>query len=108
MSRYTIGEDKIYKNIYVDKNDKFTHEVEIPSGQYFHYAKFRNYIHAYKYRINDIPFPLGYIHNHRNALVDHPYHGHRIIRFIYITQWLVLQVLFLIYLSNFKLFKIIR
>lgn len=108
MSRYTIGEDKIYKNIYVDKNDKFTHEVEIPSGQYFDYAKFRNYIHAYQYRINDIPFPLGYIHNHRNALVDHPYHGHKIIRFIYITQWLILQVLFLIYLSNFKLFKIIR
>ena len=108
MNKYTIGDDKVYKNIYVDKNEKFIHEVEIPGGQYFDYAKFRNYIHAYKYRINDIPFPLGYIHNHRNALIDHPYHGHRIIRFIYIAQWLFFQFLFLLYLSNFRLSKIIK
>ena len=33
------------------------------------------YIQPYKYRINDIPFPLGYLHNQKKALVDHPWHG---------------------------------
>lgn len=108
MSIYFIGKDKVYKNIYVENNEKFIHEVEIPSGQYFEYAKHRNYIHAYKYRLNDIPFPLGYIHNHRNALIDHPYHGHRIIRLIYILQWFLLQFFLFLYLVKFRFFKIVK
>ena len=102
MTSYIVGEDKNYKNIY-DKYHKYLKQnIAIPDGQYFTYAKHRNYIHAYKYRLNDIPFPLGYVHNQRNALVDHPYHGHRIIRFAYILQWLVLQLVLFLYLSNSK------
>ena len=108
MTSYIIGDDKNYKNVY-DKYHKYLKQnVVIPDGQYFEYAKHRNYIHAYKYRINDIPFPLGYIHNQRNALVDHPYHGHRIIRFAYILQWLVLQLVLFLYLSNSKFLRIIK
>ena len=100
-----MGNDKNYKNIY-DKYHKYLKQnIAIPDGQYFTYAKHRNYIHAYKYRLNDIPFPLGYVHNQRNALVDHPYHGHRIIRLAYILQWLVLQLVLFLYLSNSKFLK---
>lgn len=108
MNSYIIGEDKNYKNIYDKYHKNLTQNVEIPDGQYFEYAKHRNYIHAYEYRINDIPFPLGYIHNQRNALIDHPYHGHRIVRLAYILQWLVIQLVLFFYLSNSKFFKIIK
>ncbi len=108
MNSYIIGEDDVYKNIYNFQNKKLIQRIEIPDGQYFDYAKHRNYIHAYKYRINDIPFPLGYLHNQRNALIDHPYHGHRIIRFLYVFQWIILQFILIFYLKNFKLLKIFK
>ncbi len=108
MNKTIIGKDKIFKNVYDKYHQNLTQNAEIPDGQYFIYAKHRNYIHAYKYRINDIPFPLGYIHNQRNALIDHPYHGHRIIRFIYLLQWLLIQFIIIIYLKKFNVFKIIK
>ena len=103
---YFIGNDKVYKNVYLGKDQSLIQHVEIPDGQYFVYAQHRNYIHAYKYRINDIPFPLGYIHNQRNALIDHPYHGHRIVRFLLIIQWLFIQIVITFYLCRSKSFKI--
>ncbi len=108
MNTTYIGKDKIFKNVYDKYHQDLIQIAEIPDGQYFIYAKHRNYIHAYKYRINDIPFPLGYIHNQRNALIDHPYHGHRIIRFIYLLQWLLIQFVIIIYLKKFNVLKIIR
>ena len=108
MTSYTIGKDKNYKNIYDNYHRNLTQNVDIPAGQYFEYAKHRNYIHAYKYRLNDIPFPLGYIHNQRNALIDHPYHGHRIIRFAYLMQWLIIQLVLILYLKKFNVFRIFR
>ena len=108
MNSYVVGDDRVFKNVYIDKDKNFTQKIEIPDGQYFEYAKHRNYIHAYKYRLNDIPFPLGYIHNQKNALIDHPYHGHRIVRFLYVLQWLVLQIIFNIYLKSFNLLRIFK
>ena len=52
------------------------------------------YIQPYKYRINDIPFPLGYLHNQKKALVDHPWHGETWVRFALIIQWLILQLIY--------------
>ena len=108
MSLHRIGKDEVYKNVYDKYHQNLSQEVEIPAGQYFHYGQYRNYIHAYKYRINDIPFPIGYIHNQRNALVDHPYHGHRIIRFSYILQWLFIQLLLVFYLKKFEFRRIFK
>ena len=108
MVSYNIGKDEYYKNIYSKYHKDLSQNVEIPGGQYFNYAKHRNYIHAYKYRINDIPFPLGYIHNQRNALIDHPYHGHRIIRFAYLLQWLLIQIVLIFYLKKFNVFRIFK
>ena len=42
------GKDKNYK-IYDNYHRNLTQNVDIPAGQYFEYAKHRNYIHAYKY-----------------------------------------------------------
>ena len=108
MNSYIIGKDKHYKNIYDNYHKNLTQNVEIPDGQYFTYAKHRNYIHAYKYKLNDIPFPIGYIHNQRNALIDHPYHGHRIIRFAYLFQWLLIQLVLIFYLKKFNVFRIFK
>ena len=58
------------------------------------------YIYPYKYRINDIPFPLGYIHNQKNALIDHPWHGKPWVRFALILQWLFIQIVYLLILKK--------
>tara|TARA_B110000037_G_scaffold212857_1_gene266115 strand:- start:644 stop:1402 length:759 start_codon:yes stop_codon:yes gene_type:complete len=63
-------------------------------------GKVSPYIFPYKYRINDIPFPLGYLHNQKNALIDHPWHGKPWVRFVLILQWLVLQLLFFFILKK--------
>ena len=38
MTSYTIGKDKIYKNIYDNYHKNLTQNVDIPDGQYFEYA----------------------------------------------------------------------
>ena len=68
-------------------------------------GKVSPYIFPYKYRINDIPFPLGYLHNQKNALIDHPWHGKPWVRFVLILQWLVLQLLFFFILKKDKKYE---
>ena len=58
------------------------------------------YIQPYKYRINDIPFPLGYLHNQKKALVDHPWHGETWVRFALIIQWLILQLIYTLMIKH--------
>ena len=58
------------------------------------------YVYPYKYRINDIPFPLGYLHNQKNALIDHPWHGKTWVRFALILQWLFVQIVYLLILKK--------
>jgi len=83
---------------YYNTNIKFV-EVGIPrnliDGNYLN-----PYIYPYKYRINDIPFPLGYIHNQKNALIDHPWHGKPWVRFALILQWLFVQIGYLLILKR--------
>jgi hypothetical protein len=89
--------DRDYPNVYLPKeNVKKLQEITIPENQYsssgYHY-----WIHAYKYYINNIPIPLGYLHNQRDMLIDHPWHGKYYIRFFYIIQWIFIQLLFFFY-----------
>ena len=58
------------------------------------------YTQPYKYRLNDIPFPLGYIHNQKKALIDHPWHGKPWVRFALILQWLFIQIFYLVILRR--------
>lgn len=100
--------DKEYKNVYLLNEQKMIHTVTFPVSQYCLSCKwyYRNsQINPYKFRIADLPIPIGYLHNQRNALIDHPKAGHRMIRFIYVIQWIVIQI-FTIYL--FRKFKIIK
>ena len=101
-------DDKKYSNIYLLKDQKIVHSVTFPINQYCLSCKwyYRNsQVQPYKYRISDLPIPIGYIHNQRNALIDHPKAGHRMIRFIYVIQWLFIQI-FIIYLfKRYRIFK---
>ena len=82
--------------IHIDNKGKNI-DVYLRKGKLDDNNKINIYIHPYKYRINDIPFPLGYIHNQRNALIDHPWHGKWWVRFSLLLQWLFLQSFLIIY-----------
>jgi uncharacterized protein with ParB-like and HNH nuclease domain len=58
----------------------------------------------YKYQINNIPFPLGYLHNQRDALVDHPTFGKPWVRLFYMLQWIVLTIFFIFCIKK-KIFR---
>ena len=83
---------------YYDGKTKFV-SIGVPKeqidGDYLNPYRF-----AYKYRINDIPFPLGYVHNQKNALIDHPWHGKPWVRFALILQWIFFQLLYLMILIS--------
>ena len=80
-----------------ENNKEKNIEVYLRKGKIGDHDKINVYIHPYKYRVNDIPFPLGYIHNQRNALIDHPWHGKWWVRFSFLLQWLFLQTFLMIY-----------
>ena len=82
--------------IHIDNKEKNI-DVYLRKGKLDDNNNINIYIHPYKYRINDIPFPLGYIHNQRNALIDHPWHGKWWVRFSLLLQWLFLQSFLMIY-----------
>tara|TARA_Y100000591_G_C21825991_1_gene696691 strand:- start:503 stop:2062 length:1560 start_codon:yes stop_codon:yes gene_type:complete len=97
---------KIYKietlpGIFIDNKSKII-ETYLPHNKIKLDNSINIYANAYRYRLNDIPFPLGYIHNQRNALIDHPWHGKWWVRFLLLMQWLFLQVFTYIFLRLFK------
>ena len=59
---------------------------------YLRNGKVNPYVFPYKFRINDIPFPLGYLHNQKNALIDHPWHGKPWVRYSLMLQWIFLWI----------------
>jgi hypothetical protein len=77
-----------YQDIYV------TQSFLDPKYYHFYYQK------PYKYQINNIPFPLGYLHNQRDALVDHPTFGKSWVRLFYMLQWFILTTLFIFCLKK--------
>ena len=85
---------------YYDGKTKFV-SIGVSKGQ-INGDYLNPYRFAYKYRINDIPFPLGYIHNQKNALIDHPWHGKPWVRFALILQWIFFQLLYLMILKRNK------
>ncbi len=54
--------------------------------------------HSHRMRINNIPFPLGYLHNQRDLLVDHPFVGKKWVKYFLVAQWLGCQILLTGYL----------
>ena len=85
------------------------HSVTIPKNQYCLTCKWfywNSQVHPYKFRLSDLPIPLGYFHNQRNALVDHPKAGHRMIRFIYVLQWALIQIFIIYIFRRFNITKI--
>ena len=92
-------DDITNRNIYLPKEriGKLVQTIEIPPGQYSDSGRLNYWVHSYKYYINNIPVPLGYMHNQRDMLIDHPWHGKYYIRFIYIIQWIFIQFLFYLY-----------
>jgi hypothetical protein len=103
--------NKLYKDRIVlgdpfnlDKTEQF-HDIFVtesfidPKYYHFYYQK------PYKYQINNIPFPLGYLHNQRDALVDHPTFGKSWVRLFYMLQWIILTILFIFFLKK-KVFRI--
>jgi len=50
------------------------------------------YVFPYKGRINDVPFPLGYLHNQRTAEIDNTVLGESWVRLVYNMQWLLLTL----------------
>jgi hypothetical protein len=79
---------------YLLRKNNDTEEIYVTSNFSSPEYYFLQYWNAYKYRINNIPFPLGYLHNQRDALVDHPTHGKSWVRLIYIAQWILLTIVF--------------
>lgn len=65
-----------------------------PKYYHFYYQK------PYKYQINNIPFPLGYLHNQRDALADHPTFGKPWVRLFYMLQWIALTVFFIFFIKK--------
>ena len=86
---YLLKKNNEIEEIYVTQN--------FSSQEYY----FLQYWHAYRYRFNNIPFPLGYLHNQRDALIDHPTHGKPWVRLVYIAQWILLTIIFF-YKFRFK------
>ncbi len=84
--------------IYIDNKSKII-STYLPVGKIKNDNTINIYNHPYKYRINDIPFPFGYVHNQRNAHIDHPWHGKWWVRFFYLSQWFFIQIIIFLYLS---------
>lgn len=61
------------------------------------------YIFPYKGRINDIPFPLGYLHNQRTAEIDNTVLGETWVRLIYNIQWLLITLAFFLLIKSRKI-----
>jgi hypothetical protein len=63
------------------------------------------YIFPYKSRINDIPFPLGYLHNQRTAEIDNTVLGESWVRLIYNIQWLLLSLVLFFVIKIRKIYN---
>ncbi len=83
--------------IYIDNKSKVI-STYLPEGKIKNDNTINIYNHPYEYRLNDIPFPFGYIHNQRNAHIDHPWHGKWWVRFFYLSQWFFIQIFIFLYL----------
>ena len=87
---FNLEKTKKYQEIFVTQN------FLDPKYYYF------KYLSAYKYKINNIPFPIGYLHNQRDALADHPTFGPFWVRLVYMFQWIALTILFIFYIKKKK------
>lgn len=61
------------------------------------------YISSYEYNINNIPFPLGYLHNNRDALVDDPIFGKYWVIYFLTIQWIIIILIFVFFINIKKI-----
>jgi hypothetical protein len=52
------------------------------------------YLFSYKYRLNNIPIPIGYLHNQKDALIDHPLLGKSWVLYALVVQWVFINIFF--------------
>lgn len=92
---YNINKNSEKQYVFINK--KFAN----PELYYF------NWTHAYKGEINNIPFPIGYLHNQRDAMVDHPTWGKSWVRYTYVFQWIIINLIIIIffYKKTLKIYK---
>lgn len=62
------------------------------------------YVFSYEYRLNNIPIPIGYLHNQRDALIDHPLLGKSWVLYALVVQWVIINI-FLYFLIRNKLIR---
>ena len=89
---FNLEKTEKYQDIFV------TQSFLDPKYYHFYYQK------PYKYQINNIPFPLGYLHNQRDAFVDHPTFGKPWVRLFYMLQWIMLTIFFIFCIKK-KIFR---
>jgi hypothetical protein len=51
------------------------------------------YKNHYKYNINNIPIPLGFPHNQYELFAAHPFYGGKVIKILFLLQWLFIFML---------------
>ena len=59
------------------------------------------YRDAYKYQINTYPIPFGYSHNQYEMFGAHPYYGHKIIKLVYLMQWLIAYIVLYLFFRRY-------
>ena len=83
-------------NFNINNFSKFKHKIRYIVADYKENINFKNHAGG-----------ESLVEQHqRNALIDHPYHGHRIIRFLLVLQWIFVQFILIYYLYKNKFFKI--
>jgi hypothetical protein len=58
------------------------------------------YVHSYKNKINNIPIPLGYVHNQKDALIDHPLLGQPWVLYLLTVQWIIATIVVILMLNK--------
>jgi hypothetical protein len=88
----------------LEYHNNVIHSAKITKGKYDIGCKAlcaaNPYVHSYKNRINNIPFPLGYIHNQKDALIDHPLLGQPWVLYMLTIQWILVTLAFIFILKK--------
>ena len=104
-----IKYDTGFENIHIGNYNKLSDAyIAInDTNKYSLITPYTPYTGAYKYSINNFPFPLGFLHNQYELLVIHPYAGGKYFKIILLIQWfLIYFLLFILLLFNLNKNKI--
>lgn len=108
LKKYKNEVEKIYipfgEPYNLKHHDNVMQSAEITKGKYDINCKnlcvANPYVNSYRNRINNIPFPLGYIHNQKDALIDHPLLGKSWVLYMLTIQWIIVTLAFIFMLKK--------